>query len=117
MTPLQFSDIVRPLVSPTSSVATPWVFSQDRGCFQCPILGLSFLYSGNTACFLHPGLRHQIYNCLPTKLTHGWFPNFTRAYDNNGRCPRQKFVFGILQLYESNTYYSFKKTDSLLTFL
>src|SRR6218665_1793461 len=27
-----------------------------------------------------------------------WFPNLTRAYDNNGRCPRQKFVLGILQL-------------------
>src|SRR6218665_2949214 len=27
----------------------------------------------------------------------GWFPNLTRAYDINGRCPRQKFVFGILQ--------------------
>ena len=27
-----------------------------------------------------------------------WFPNLTRFYDNNGRCPRQKFVFGILQL-------------------
>ena len=26
------------------------------------------------------------------------FPNLTRAYDNNGRCPRQKFVFCILQL-------------------
>ena len=26
------------------------------------------------------------------------FPVLTRAYDNNGRCPRQKFVFGILQL-------------------
>jgi len=26
----------------------------------------------------------------------GWFPNLTRAYDSNGRCPRQKFVFGIL---------------------
>jgi len=24
------------------------------------------------------------------------FPVLTRAYDNNGRCPRQKFVFGIL---------------------
>src|SRR6218665_2494231 len=24
-----------------------------------------------------------------------WFPNLTRAYDNNGRCPRQKFIFGI----------------------
>src|SRR6218665_3853552 len=24
-----------------------------------------------------------------------WFPNLTRAYENNGRCPRQKFVFGI----------------------
>jgi len=22
----------------------------------------------------------------------GWFPNLTRAYDNNGCCPRQKFV-------------------------
>src|SRR6218665_1088143 len=28
----------------------------------------------------------------------GWFPNLTRAYGNNGRRPRQKFVFGILQL-------------------
>src|SRR6218665_539365 len=27
-----------------------------------------------------------------------WFPNLTRAYDSNGRCPRQEFVFGILQL-------------------
>jgi len=26
------------------------------------------------------------------------FPVLTRAYDNNGRCPRQKLVFGILQL-------------------
>ena len=32
------------------------------------------------------------------RLALGWFPNLTRAYDNNGRCPRQKFVFGILQL-------------------
>ena len=30
-----------------------------------------------------------------------WFPNLTRAYDNNGRCPSQKFVFGILQLLQS----------------
>src|SRR6218665_3253762 len=28
----------------------------------------------------------------------GWFPNLTRAYDNNGRCPRQKFVFGIFSV-------------------
>src|SRR6218665_2803070 len=27
-----------------------------------------------------------------------WFPSLTRAYDINGRCPRQKLVFGILQL-------------------
>ena len=33
----------------------------------------------------------------------GWFPNLTRAYDNNGRCPRQKFVLGILQLYVRKT--------------
>src|SRR6218665_1940 len=26
------------------------------------------------------------------------FPNLTRAYGNNGRRPRQKFIFGILQL-------------------
>jgi len=26
----------------------------------------------------------------------GWFPNLTRAFGNNGRRPRQKFVFGIL---------------------
>jgi len=26
-----------------------------------------------------------------------WFPNLTRAYGNNDRRPRQKFVFGILQ--------------------
>ena len=32
-------------------------------------------------------------------LINGWFPNLTRAYDNNGRCPRQKFVLGILQLF------------------
>src|SRR6218665_393417 len=32
-------------------------------------------------------------------MNGGWFPNLTRAYDNNGRCPRQKFVFGILQLF------------------
>src|SRR6218665_3213602 len=31
-----------------------------------------------------------------------WFPNLTRAYDNNGRRPRQKFVFGILQLLVSS---------------
>src|SRR6218665_10102 len=31
------------------------------------------------------------------KSPDGWFPNLTRAYDNNGRCPRQKFIFGILQ--------------------
>jgi len=31
----------------------------------------------------------------------------TRAYDNNGRCPRQKFVFGILQLKLSVWAYSF----------
>ena len=35
-------------------------------------------------------------------LAIGWFPNLTRAYDNNGRCPRQKFVFGILQLLRFN---------------
>ena len=28
----------------------------------------------------------------------GWFPNLTRAYDNKGGCPRQKFVIGISQL-------------------
>ena len=32
-------------------------------------------------------------------LVVGWFPVLTRAYDNNGRCPRQKLVFGILQLW------------------
>src|SRR6218665_1950391 len=25
-----------------------------------------------------------------------WFPNLTRAYGNNGRRPRQKYVFGII---------------------
>src|SRR6218665_1090746 len=34
---------------------------------------------------------------LHCKIT-GWFPVLTRAYDNNGRCPGQKLVFGILQL-------------------
>ena len=32
-------------------------------------------------------------------ITQGWFPNFTRAYGNNGRRPQQKFVFGVLQLF------------------
>ena len=35
-----------------------------------------------------------------TKYSVTWlvgFPVLTRAYDNNGRCPRQKLVFGILQ--------------------
>src|SRR6218665_1337744 len=27
-------------------------------------------------------------------ISIGWFPNLTRAYDNIGRCPRQKFVLG-----------------------
>src|SRR6218665_3427535 len=44
----------------------------------------------------------------------GWFPNLMRAYDNNGRCPRQKFVFGILQLFfiyirNDVVYYSLSK--------
>src|SRR6218665_3057018 len=40
----------------------------------------------------------------------GWFPNLTRAYDNNGRCPRQKLVFGILQL-----ILTARENNSLLT--
>jgi len=28
----------------------------------------------------------------------GWFLSLTRAYDNIGRCPRQKLVVGIFQL-------------------
>jgi len=28
--------------------------------------------------------------------TAGWFPTLTRAFGNNGRCPRQKLVFGII---------------------
>jgi len=39
----------------------------------------------------------------------GWFPNLTRAYDNNGRCPRQKFVFGILQLLLLTVYITYKR--------
>src|SRR6218665_3915798 len=37
--------------------------------------------------------------------TEAWFgfPVLTRAYDNNGRCPRQKLVFGILQLINTIT--------------
>ena len=38
------------------------------------------------------------------RLQLGWFPNLTRAYDNSGRRPRQKFVFGILQLYNQRFY-------------
>ena len=45
-------------------------------------------------------LLHSSYRWWIVSInTDGWFPNLTRAYDNNGRCPRQKFVFGILQLY------------------
>src|SRR6218665_2759298 len=42
-------------------------------------------------------LIQALFSVLNTHLSW-WYPNLTRAYDNNGRCPRQKFVFGILQL-------------------
>jgi len=54
---------------------------------------LGFFISSSTAvhfytvAILHPSFK------ISNK------PNLTRAYDNNGRCPRQKFVFGILQLF------------------
>src|SRR6218665_2083633 len=35
------------------------------------------------------------------KVLFGWFPNLTRAYDNNGRCPRQKFVLAYYTFYSS----------------
>src|SRR6218665_1180827 len=38
-------------------------------------------------------------NLFLAYYSSGWFPNLTRAYGNNGRRPRQKFVFGILQLW------------------
>src|SRR6218665_2769041 len=38
---------------------------------------------------------------LPLNLVVG-LPVLTRAYDNNGRCPRHKLVFGILQLPSDN---------------
>ena len=30
-------------------------------------------------------------------ISIGWFPSYTAAYDNIGRCRRQRLVFGILQ--------------------
>ena len=40
----------------------------------------------------------QLITFISDLVQVGWFPNLTRACDNNGRCPRQKFVFGIIQL-------------------
>src|SRR6218665_1031897 len=36
-------------------------------------------------------------SCLLTRRPRlvGWFPHLSRAYDNNGRCPRQKFFWHI----------------------
>src|SRR6218665_3547872 len=42
-----------------------------------------------------PGFEHRISHFAVHWLVG--FPVLTRAYDNNGRCPRQKLVFGILQ--------------------
>src|SRR6218665_832232 len=45
----------------------------------------------------------------------GWFPNLTRAYDNNGRCPRQKFVFGIIQpLRKKVVHHCVTRMDSIV---
>src|SRR6218665_3867883 len=44
----------------------------------------------------------------------GWFPSLcTRAYGNNGRRPRQKFVFGILQLYLRLGCHAFSKIPDI----
>jgi len=46
------------------------------------------------------------------------FPSLTRAYDNNGRCPRQKFVFCLLMIkvtYKA-TQFSFRGVESSLAF-
>src|SRR6218665_1683281 len=50
-------------------------------------------------CNVRTAINHSI---LDPNQRLGWFPNLTRAYDNNGRCPRQKFVlayYSSLQLY------------------
>src|SRR6218665_447317 len=51
-----------------------------------------FLLSSDHSCYCNRRLIDEQHS------TSDDFPVLTRAYDNNGRCPRQKFVFGILQL-------------------
>ena len=43
----------------------------------------------------------NLYQTADHSVDQVGFPVLTRAYDNNGRCPRQKLVFGILHI----TYY------------
>src|SRR6218665_905524 len=57
------------------------------------------LFSAYYSSYLFAVITLHFYNSY-------WFPNLTRAYDNNGRCPRQKLVFGILQLHNFTNYYS-----------
>src|SRR6218665_2153599 len=66
--------------------------------------GKSDSISSTTLLLLLPKLKELILLILPIPIQ--WFPNLTRAYGNNGRRPRQKFVFGILQLsYQYNKNY------------
>src|SRR6218665_307562 len=66
-----------------------------------PIIILIFLCSLSVCLSLSVSLcldvsTRPVY--LQTMSINCRFPVLTMAYDNNGRCPRQKFVFGILQL-------------------
>src|SRR6218665_1054820 len=54
--------------------------NQSKNVFSAP----STFFLG--ACSL------SYYHCIAHIQKVGWFPVLTRAYDNNGRCPRQKLV-------------------------
>src|SRR6218665_166898 len=59
----------------------------------CCVCILAHKYMGKIIYFWH-----IVAPVLIISISIGWFHNLTRAYDNNGRCPRQKLVFGILYM-------------------
>ena len=53
-------------------------------------------------CFWHIIWHITALKLFDHLIIDSWFPNLTRTYGNNDRRPRQKFVFGILQLIDSS---------------
>ena len=69
-------------------------------------LGLAVLEHGVTCAGLKALFdMHGIVACERCDIFIGWFQILTRAYGNNGRSPRQKLVFGILQHYKLFIHY------------